>query len=136
MKSALYSLAFLVGLAACPVYGQTTTAQWTGFISDTSGAAVPAAKVTVTNMGTGVMRESTTSDLGHYAAALLPPGNYVVRVEKAGFRTMSRSGVVLHVEQVARRDFTLEIGAISETIDLTAATPLLEASTSWIERQR
>jgi hypothetical protein len=53
-----------------------------------------------------------------------------VRVEKAGFRTMSRSGVVLNDEQVARLDFILEIGAISETIDVAAATPLREASTS------
>ncbi|MEK7406045.1 MAG: TonB-dependent receptor, partial [Acidobacteriota bacterium] len=117
-------------LLAAPAVAQTTTATLTGAVADSSGAAVPAATVTVTNTATGIARRIPTNDLGYYTAALLPPGGYHIRIEKEGFRAVTRSGIVLNVDQVARLDFTLEVGAVSEAIDVTAAAPLLEGSTS------
>jgi hypothetical protein len=109
---------------------QSTTAQLTGVVTDASGAVAPQARVTVTNMATGIAREVPTNELGYYTAALLPPGTYSVRVQKDGFRTLTRPGVALNVDQVARMDFRLEVGAVSETINVTTSAPLLEASTS------
>lgn len=133
MKAA--ATAILVCLAAgcllnAPAFAQTTTAQLTGAVTDATGAAVPGADVTVTNVATGIARAISTNELGYYTAALLPPGSYSVRIEKQGFRALVRSGIVLNVDQVARLDFTLEVGSVSEAIDVTAAAPLLEASTS------
>ncbi|MBS1826659.1 MAG: TonB-dependent receptor [Acidobacteria bacterium] len=111
-------------------YAQTTTATLTGSVTDTSGATVPGAVVTVTNAGTGIARRIPTSDAGYYTAALLPPGTYQIRIEKEGFRAVARTGITLNVDQVARLDFVLEVGTVSEAIDVTSAAPLLEASTS------
>ncbi|MCX6636141.1 MAG: TonB-dependent receptor, partial [Acidobacteria bacterium] len=129
MRSFLYaSVAILIATSCAPA--QTTTAQLTGAVTDASGAAVPGANVTVTNVATGITRAISTSETGYYTAALLPPGNYGVRIEKEGFRAVTRSGIVLNVDQVARLDFSLEVGSVTEAIDVTAAAPLLEASTS------
>lgn len=123
-------IAVLILVGALEALAQSTTAQLTGVVTDATGAAVVEARVVVTNTGTGITREMPTNELGYYTAALLPPGAYRVRIEKQGFRTVTRSGVVLNVDQVARLNFTLEVGSVSESIDVTAAAPLLEASTS------
>ena len=113
----VFTLLLLAGTANT----QTTTATLTGSVTDSSGATVPGAVVTVTNMATGIARRIPTSDAGYYTAALLPPGNYQIRIEKEGFRAVARTGITLNVDQVARLDFTLEVGTISEAIDVTSA---------------
>jgi hypothetical protein len=129
-------VAFLPALAvfawsALPAAAQSTTAQLTGSVADATGAVIAGARVVVTNAATGIIRgEVTTNEIGYYTAPLLPPAAYTVLVEKEGFRAVTRSGVVLNVDQVARLDFTLEIGSVTEAIDVTAAAPLLETSTS------
>jgi hypothetical protein len=65
--------------------GQNTTAQLTGMVSDSSGAAIPAAKIRVTNAATGVARDSTSNESGNYTVPLLEPGSYRLEMEKAGF---------------------------------------------------
>jgi len=109
-----------------------TTARANGAITDTSNAVVPGARVTITNVDTGIQREAASDSAGFYEVILLPPGNYNISVQKEGFRQVTREGVRLEVNQVARIDFALQLGAVSETIDVKAAAPLLESSNSSI----
>ena len=128
MRIATSLILALIGAAT--TFGQSTTGQLTGAVTDASGAAVPGAKIRVVNADTGVARQVESNELGYYTAALLPPGSYNIHIEKEGFRTVSRSGVTLNVDQVARLDFRLEVGSLAETVEVTATSPLLEASTS------
>jgi hypothetical protein len=123
-----YSLLGLF-LAAGLLRAQTTTAQITGRISDPSDAVVAAASVRVTNTDTGIVRETLTSSAGYYTAPLLQPGPYEIAVQVSGFKPMVRTGVTLQVDQVARIDFRLELGAANESVTVQASAPLLDAAT-------
>lgn len=108
------------------------TAQVSGRISDSSGAIVPDAQITITNQKTGLIRDSVSNSEGIYTLPLLPPGEYRLAVKKDGFKPVVRPDIVLNVEQVARLDFTLEAGAVTETVTITSAAPVLERETSSI----
>ena len=114
----------------CVISAQTTTAELTGTIADASKAAVAGAALVVTNVETGAKRDTVSNDAGNYVVPLLPPGSYQVTVQKAGFRQVTRSGVILQVGQVARVDFTLDLGAVSDSVVVSASAPLLEQETS------
>lgn len=103
-------------------------AQITGRITDASGAVIPGTYITLTNTGTGVDRKVTASDDGYYTVPLLLPGEYRVTVEHSGFRSAVRSGVVLEVDQRAELNFTLQVGAVSEQIEVTATVTRLNTS--------
>ena len=108
------------------------TAQVTGRVIDSSGAVVPGAQVTVTNQKTGLTRDSVTNGEGYFTIPLLPPGDYRLAVKKEGFKPVVRPDVTLNVEQVARLDFTLETGAVSETVTITSDAPLMNTETSSV----
>jgi Carboxypeptidase regulatory-like domain len=82
-----------------------------GAITDTSDAVVSSARVTVTSVDTGFQRETTSDTTGFYEVSLLQPGDYNISVQKEGFRQFTREGVRLEVNQVARVDFVLQLGA-------------------------
>ena len=86
--------ALLLGLAllSTVAYGQET-ASIVGTVTDPTGAAVPSAKITITNTLTGLVRSTTTNDTGNYAARELPIGQYNVQVEVAGFKTFKTTGI-------------------------------------------
>src|SRR4051794_4767861 len=109
---------------------QSTTAQITGTITDPTGAAVPDARIAIANDATGLSRETTSGTSGAYAITLLPPGTYRVGVSRDGFKPIMQSGVELRVDQVARLDFAMQVGSMSERIEVTANAPLLDAETS------
>jgi hypothetical protein len=109
-----------------------TTAGLSGAITDSSGGVVPGAKVTIGSAGTGFQRETVTGEAGLYEFPVLPPGTYAVTVQKQGFKQMTREGVRLEVNQQARIDFALQLGAVSETVEVQAAAPLLESNTSSV----
>ncbi len=88
------------------------TAQVTGIVTDTASAAVPNAEVIVTNIGTGINRKVVTNEEGTYTIPFLRPDIYRITVRATGFGPVTREGVSLSVEQVARLDFTLQVGAI------------------------
>jgi hypothetical protein len=108
------------------------TAQVTGRISDPSGAVVPDAQITITNQQTGLTRNSVSNSEGNYTLPLLPPGEYRLAVKKEGFKPVVRPDIVLNVEQVARLDFTLEAGAVTDTVTITSDAPLLNSETSSV----
>jgi outer membrane receptor protein involved in Fe transport len=105
-------------------------AEVTGRVIDPAGTVVPNAAVTVRNTATGIAMERVTNSQGYYTAANLIPGEYSVRVSAPGFKPILRSGLTLQVAQVARLDFALEIGQVSEQIEVTSTVPLVESETS------
>ena len=121
------SLSLLFVAAAC---GQTTTAQLAGQVSDSSGAVIPGAAVAVTNMDTGIARNTTSNELGTFTVPMLQPGRYSLTVQQEGFKSATRPDIVLQVNQVARVDMVMEVGALSEAIEVVSSAPLLAQQTS------
>src|SRR6185503_186586 len=112
------------------VSAQQETATITGSVKDQSGAIVPKATVTVTNTQTNISVKTEADDTGFYTIPSLRPGEYSVTAESAGFQKINRTGVTLQVAQVARIDLTLKAGQLTETVEVVAATPLLDTQTS------
>jgi hypothetical protein len=102
-----------------------TFGEITGTVADASGALVSGAVVTLTNTATNQVRRITTNDTGNYSAPFLVPGPYQVRVEKTGFKVDTRRGVDLQLGGVARIDFRLEVGEVSQQVEVTGGAPLL-----------
>ena len=113
-------------------YGQVVTGRLMGAITDSSGAAVPGAEVTITSQGTGVVWHLKTDSLGNYVAPSLPPGNYNLQVEASGFRTALSTGVVIEAEQTARLDVTMQVGTLNQSVEVTASAPLVQSETSGL----
>ena len=120
------ALSILTGLAIA----QAPTAQMTGRVTDPSGAIVVDAKIIAENTDTGAKREMGSNDLGNYTIPLLNPGNYQVTATKEGFRSITRSGITLNVDQVARLDFVMELGSVSEKIEISAEAPQVDSERS------
>ncbi|HWS53579.1 MAG TPA: carboxypeptidase regulatory-like domain-containing protein [Pyrinomonadaceae bacterium] len=118
-------------LLATPGLAQTESARILGTVTDASGAALPGATVTVTEIGTERAVTANADDDGAYSVTNLAPGRYRIEVTQGGFK-MTRQEVTLEVQQVANLDFALEPGGVSEVIEVTADAPLVESSTSAI----
>jgi hypothetical protein len=111
----LTALVLLLGESAT---AQTFRGTILGIITDSSGASVPGATVTIKNVDTGLVRTVTTSDDGSYAAPELPIGNYSVTVEKNGFKSGVVTGVRVEVSSERRADFTLQPGEIAQSVEV------------------
>ncbi|MBL0155859.1 MAG: carboxypeptidase regulatory-like domain-containing protein [Bryobacterales bacterium] len=116
----------LLVLAAPFAAGQGTNASITGIITDASGAAVPNATVTVTNTGTGVSRSVTTNGSGSYTISPLIPGTYDLRVTNAGFKAKVQTGIILETGAVLKIDAPLEVGAVTESVEVSAQAAMLQ----------
>jgi hypothetical protein len=131
------SMALYLTLLAIPAAGQTASV--TGRVTDATGAVLPNSTVKITNVATGAARSSNTNESGYYTFSLLQPGQYEMTVESPGFKSLTRSGLVFEVDQRAELNFTLEIGAITERIEVTAGLQLLstvEASRGQVIENR
>jgi hypothetical protein len=127
MKVSRTILFFAVTLfAATPVYAQQT-GEVTGTITDSTGAVVANVTVTTTNTGTQQTRTTTSNSTGTYNLPYLLPGVYEVRAEGTGFKASVRAGVAVEVGGVARLDFKMAIGAVSEQVEDVSNPDLL----SW-----
>src|SRR5450755_4199854 len=122
---AVASLSITVALS--DLHGQTlaSTASFSGSVSDSTGARVPGAKVTVNNEEKGITRAFTTDPEGNFSFALLPAGTYTLIVEAGGFKTSKQTGITLEVGQSASQSVTLTIGSV-EQIEVMSTTPLLQ----------
>lgn len=103
-----------------------------GTVRDASGAIVPNVNVTVKNVNTGVEFKTTTNTSGEYVVPNLIPGEYSVTASASGFSTLVRTGVVLHVYDRLAVDLTLQVGAVTQQVEVTAAAPLLKSETSSV----
>jgi len=117
----------LTGLALAVLsFAQDVTATLVGTVIDSSGAAVPNARVSAINVQTKVETRGVTAPKGNYYVPFLTLGNYDVTVEAQGFKKLVRSGVILEAGRTVRIDIQLEVGAPSQETEMTAASPLLE----------
>jgi len=115
---------------ALSVSAQTITGAFTGTLSDQSGAVVPNAKVTATNAGTNVTYSAQSNDSGVYSLLFLPIGSYNLAAEVKGFKKSTAGPFSLQVSQVARIDFKLEVGETSQSVEITAAAPVLQTEST------
>lgn len=97
----------------------------TGRVTDASGNVVPGAKVTATNTGTGVASETVSTDAGIYQVLQLIPGTYTLNIEAPGFKASQQTDIRVQVADVLEIDAALEVGQVTETVTVTADTPLL-----------
>jgi outer membrane receptor protein involved in Fe transport len=114
---------FLVGWA---LLGQTSSTEILGLVTDSSGAVVPGAKVTITRTATGESRSAVTNQDGEYTFPLIDIGEYRVHVEMPGFRSQTVTGLRVELQQKARVDFRLEVGALSESVEVAAQSVVLQ----------
>lgn len=129
-STAFLALVVLAGSLAPKAQGQATYGSLVGTATDATGASIPNVEVSVTNEDTGVSQTRTTNDLGSYSFTTLFPGTYAIRAEAEGFRPVDIRQIVLQVNQTARFDLPMEVGQVTETVEVLAAAPVLATDTS------
>ncbi|MEO7653848.1 MAG: TonB-dependent receptor, partial [Bryobacteraceae bacterium] len=128
-RAAIAAVAFGFFTVA-PLLAQTTTGGVRGTVSDGTQAAVVNAKVTVTNLRTQLTLNANTDSYGTYAFTLLPVGTYSLAVEVPGFKRFEQINIQLATNQVLGLNVTLEVGAVTEKVEITAGAPLVNTQTS------
>src|SRR5262245_25339619 len=116
-------LALVLLCVSAAARGQSDLATVTGVATDPAQARVPGVTITIRHVDTNIARTALTGDSGDFTVTNLHPGTYEISAEVPGFRTYRRVAVVLEVGQVLRNDIQLEIGAPSDSVNVTAAVP-------------
>lgn len=122
------ALVLVSSLALAQSNNQTIT----GTVTDASGAVLPGVSITVVNEGTGLTRTAVTNESGNYSVPQIPIGNYRVEAELPGFRKEVRRGLTLQVDQRARIDLQLQVGQVTEVIEVTGQAPLIQTEDASI----
>src|SRR6202162_3949369 len=113
-------------------WSQGSTAAINGQVTDSSGAAIPNATVTAKDLDHGTSWPATANEGGYYNLPRLPIGKYEIRVQANGFQTAVKSSVELVLDQVAKIDFQLQVGQVSQTMEVTSAAPLLQTESTQV----
>ena len=130
MKRLSWICLLAIAVAAC-LSAQDTSATIGGTILDPSGAGVANAKLTITNTDRNqVVRELTTETAGIYSAPLLPVGNYSIKVEAKGFKTETRTGIVLNVSDELKINISMQVGGVNETVEVKEVAGQVELGTT------
>jgi outer membrane receptor protein involved in Fe transport len=124
------TLAVLALVFSIPAGAQTANGSISGEVRDPASAAIPTAKVTLVNVATNETRSTITNSLGHYAFPLLPPATYRIEAQATGFKRFIRDNIKLDVALALAVDLDMEVGAISDSVTVTAEAPPLEEGTS------
>ena len=111
-------------------YGQGVTGRIQGTVHDPSGASVPGATVTITNQETGYHADVPSGQAGDYMAPNMPPGKYTVSVAAAGFKSAENKNVLVVVDSLSTVDFTMQVGARSDTVRVESSAQLVDTETS------
>jgi hypothetical protein len=122
----------LLAAAAIAALGQGTTARFVGQVADATGAILPKTTVTATHVATGRDYTTTTDAGGRYVLPLLPVGQYTLRAELAGFRKLVRDGLVLQIDQTAEIDLVLQVGEVTQSLNVTSEAPTIATETTDI----
>ena len=131
-RTACVSIFFVWGVLVCqfPLAGQDSRATLVGVVLDPTGSAVAGAKVTVSNVETGIASSTTASSDGNYLMPLLQPGQYMLRVQHAGFKSLEQGPFELQLGDRVRVDLRLTLGDVTEQISVTAQAPLVESGSA------
>jgi Carboxypeptidase regulatory-like domain/TonB dependent receptor-like, beta-barrel len=133
MRNVITILVCVVCLSAAPsaslAQSQLGTGSISGTVSDSNGAVISGATVTITNTGTGLVRRLTTGDSGQFSAPALPVGKYAARVEKTGFATLDQIGLIVNVGGTTTLRLELKPGAANEVVNIIAEQTLDAART-------
>src|SRR5262249_49958981 len=113
-------------------FGQSFRGTILGTVRDTTGAVVPGASITVTNVGTNVSRTAVTNETGDFVIPELAVGSYTLTASLAGFKKEVLAGLDLNVDQRLRADVRMEIGNIADTVEVTAETPLIASDSATV----
>ncbi len=132
LRVALAGLGLLLFAAPISARAQTGTATVTGIVTDDTGASLPGVTVTATNQATNVESVTVTNTAGNYTITPLTVGTYVIRAELNGFRPVATAAIPLEARQVARLDFKMAVGAITETVEVTGVASLLQTETAAV----
>ena len=119
----LGTITFLLVSALC--WGQGSTAAITGQVTDQSGAAIPSADIRAKDLDRGTTWPTQSNDAGYYNLPRLPIGNYEIRVEAKGFQTTVQRSVELVLDQVAKIDFQMQVGQVTQTLEVTSGLETL-----------
>ena len=125
-------LATILLLVAVPARAQLATAELNGRVTDSSGAVLPGATITVTQTATGLVRTAVTDGSGTYLFSNLPTGPYRLEVALQGFRTYVQTGIVLQVGATPTINAVLALGALEESITVEGAAPLVDVRSAGI----
>src|ERR1700685_3581224 len=125
-------LCLVAMLTGSPVSAQSTFGSLSGTVTDSSGSAIPDAQVVLTSLATGASQSLTTGGDGLYTFVNLNPGDYRLEVQKDGFKHYRPKPVTVQVQQSFRIDPALEVGAVTQTVEVTGETPLLTPTTSTL----
>jgi hypothetical protein len=132
-------LLILICLSCLPICRADETAAVTGLVTDPAGRSVPGVTILITNLATNVTSRTVTNDQGIYHIQFLQPGIYRMTVDKDGFKSIVKSGVELHVQDVASINFELQIGSVNETVTVSTGAQVINttdaAVSTVIDRQ-
>ncbi|HZS49641.1 MAG TPA: TonB-dependent receptor [Bryobacterales bacterium] len=126
----IMNLVLVVLLWGLPAWAQIDTGTITGTVTDPTGAVVPKAVVTATNEATNVSTTTQTNSQGQYVLSGLKVGTYSVSAELAGFRKIVRTGLELHVQERLAVDLALQVGEVTQAVEVSAGTPVLETQSA------
>ena len=129
LQTLLYSLLAVLTLSLS-LYGQSTYGTVDGTVTDPSGATIADAQVTLTNVGTQEKRTQPSGGAGLYQFVNVTPGNYKLEIQKPGFKHYTHDNVVVQVQQDTHIDAVLPVGQVTESVEVTAESPLLQAESS------
>ena len=124
----------LVFVLTCSTIWAQSTAQISGTVRDQSGALLPGVELTVTQTDTGLVRSLVTNETGSYSVPNLPVGPYRLEAALPGFRTYVQTGIVLTVGANPVINVTLEVGAVSETVEVQANAALVETRSTGVSQ--
>jgi hypothetical protein len=130
--ASLWTFVLVLCFAAGLAQAQIDSGSITGTVRDHTGALVSGAKVTITNEATNVSANTVTNSTGEYVAASLKVGTYTVTVEQPGFQKSVHSGIVLNVQDRKQVDATMELGAVTQQINVAGDVPLLQTETAGV----
>jgi outer membrane receptor protein involved in Fe transport len=135
MRRLQFCLAVFALLAlTCSGFAQVQNGQFTGTVTDQTGAAIPNVKITVTNLATNLSFSTTTSSAGTYTATQLPIGNYKLTAEAKGFKTFSNSSVTLNAGSITHVDFKMTLGEAREVVEVTGAASAVDTESSQLSQ--
>ena len=130
LARSIAAILFLLAVSSTALMAQFDTGSITGLVKDATGSAVPGANMTLVDASTGINITTRTNEAGVYEFPNVRVGSYKVTAEKAGFSLAAAGGVVVSVSTRTRVDLNLTVGEVTQTVEVTGSTPLIETETS------